>query len=92
MDVKKQQALVAAAVACFIAAAGTASFAGNAHAEDKVPCYGINACKGTGDCGGKGHACGGKNECAGQGFLKLDKDTCMKIKGGRLTPEEMPKQ
>lgn len=57
-----------------------------AHAEE-VNCYGINKCKGTGECGGKGHSCAGENACAGQGWLKLDKDKCLKIKGGRLTPE-----
>ena len=91
MDVKKRQALIATAVACFLTAAGTASMVSNAQAEGTA-CYGINACKGTGECGGKGHSCAGKNECAGKGYLKLDKDTCLKIKGGRLTPEELPKQ
>ena len=58
-----------------------------AHAEE-VSCYGINKCKGTGECGGKGHSCAGGNECAGHGWLKIDKDKCLKIKGGRLTAEE----
>jgi uncharacterized membrane protein len=58
-----------------------------AHAEE-VPCYGVNKCKATGECGGKGHSCAGENECAGKGWLKLDKDKCLKIKGGRLTAEE----
>ena len=89
MDVKKRS-LVAASVAGLVAAAGMLSIAQTAHAEDvveKVACYGINKCKGTGDCGGKGHSCAGKNECAGQGYLKLEQDTCLKIKDGRLTPD-----
>jgi hypothetical protein len=60
---------------------------GNARAEE-VKCYGINKCKGTGECGGKDHSCAGKNACAGHGWLKIDKDKCLKIKGGRLTPAE----
>ncbi len=87
MDLKKKS-LLAASVAGLVAAAGLIS-SPVAHAEhggDGVPCYGINKCKGTGDCGGKGHSCGGMNECAGKGFIKLDKDTCLKIKDGSLTP------
>lgn len=90
MEVKKRQALIAAAVACFLTAAGTASTVSTAHAEG-AECYGINACKGTGECGGKGNSCAGKNGCAGQGWLKIEKETCLKIKGGRLTAEEEPK-
>jgi uncharacterized membrane protein len=50
-------------------------------------CYGVNACKGTGDCGGKGYSCAGQNACKGQGWLAIDEETCLKIEGGRLTPE-----
>jgi len=88
MDVKKQQALVAAAVACLLTAAGVTSVTGTAHAEEAA-CYGVNKCKGVGECGSSkgGHACAGKNECAGKGWIKLDKDDCLKIQGGRLTEE-----
>ena len=90
MDVKKQS-LLAASVAGLVAA--SVMIAGSAQAAHEgegsgVPCYGINKCKGTGDCGGKGHACAGNNECAGHGFIKLEKETCLKIKGGSLTPTE----
>ena len=57
-----------------------------AEAADGEACYGVNACKGTGDCGGKGHSCSGQNGCKGQGFLQLSKGTCTKISGGSLTP------
>ncbi len=90
----KKQALLAASVAGLVAAAGI-TFGQAAQAADemgsaggKVPCYGINKCKGAGDCGGKGHTCAGQNGCAGQGYIKLEKETCMKIKGGSLTPTE----
>ena len=56
--------------------------------SDAVHCYGVNKCKGVGDCGGPGHSCKGKNACKAQGYLELDKDTCLKINGGRLTAEE----
>ena len=55
-------------------------------AHKKEPCYGINKCKGTGDCGSKSHSCAGKNECKGKGWIKLQKETCLRIQGGRLKP------
>lgn len=89
MDITKQRALLVASVACLLTASGLAfdGQAAQAAEGDKVPCYGINKCKGTGACGGKGHSCAGKNECAGQGYLEIDRETCLKIQGGRLTPE-----
>ena len=88
----KQRALLAASVAGLLAAVGmaTSSHAADAQTDDKAPCYGINKCKGMGSCGGKGHSCAGNNECAGQGYLELQKDTCLKIQGGRLTEDPSP--
>ncbi len=57
-------------------------------AEAEVKCYGVNKCKGAGTCGGKGHSCAGENSCKGQGYLNIDKETCLKIEGGRLTLEK----
>lgn len=81
----KKKMLIAASVAGLMAASMTG--ASVAHAED-VACYGVNKCKGTGDCGSKGASCHGTNACKGQGFLMLPSDTCLKIEGGRLTAEE----
>jgi uncharacterized membrane protein len=78
--------LLASAVAGLMLAAGVPGTAG-AEEKEEVRCYGVNKCKGTGDCGGKGHSCAGKNACKGQGYLKMDKETCLKVQGGRLTPE-----
>lgn len=85
----RSKLLVTAAVAGMLAA-GMVSIA---HAEEgsggKVKCYGANACKGHGACGGAGHACAGKNACKGQGFVEVDsKEACLKMEGGRLTPEK----
>jgi uncharacterized membrane protein len=79
--------LLVASAAAGLFMAATLGAPTMAHAEE-VPCYGINKCKGAGECGGKGHSCAGQNACAGHGWLKLDKEKCLKIKGGRLTPEE----
>ena len=86
----KQKVLLAASVAGLLAAFGALNV-GSVQAEevegDEAPCYGINKCKGAGDCGGKGHSCHGQNACKGQGYLELDKEICLKIQGGRLTEE-----
>ena len=94
MERKVRRALVAASVAGLLASAGAivgqsaqAQEGADDHDEAKVACYGINKCKGTGDCGGKGHGCAGKNACSGQGYIDLDKDVCLRVKDGRLTPE-----
>lgn len=82
----KRSLLLASAAAGMIAFAGAPSSVSAAESE-QVNCYGVNKCKGTGACGGKGHSCAGENACKGQGYLKIDKDTCLKIEGGRLTPQ-----
>jgi uncharacterized membrane protein len=82
--------LLAAAVAGMLTA-GMVAAANAAEGEkpEKVKCYGANACKGQGGCGGAGHACAGKNACKGQGFVEADsKEACLKMAGGRLTPEK----
>jgi hypothetical protein len=82
----KKTALLASAAAGLLVAAGTLGTPSTAHAEE-VQCHGVNTCKGTGACGGKGHSCAGQNACKGQGWIKLDKDECLK-QGGKLTAEE----
>ena len=85
----KKRALIAASVAGLMTAATVAATQSvQAADEKKVPCYGINKCKGTGDCGGKGHGCAGKNDCGGKGYINLSKDDCLRIKGGSLTEAE----
>jgi uncharacterized membrane protein len=91
MKNKKGKALLASAAAGLMTFTMTAVTAGNAQAEagkaEQVKCYGVNKCKGTAECGGKGHGCAGKNECAGQGWIMKPKDDCLAMKGGRLTAE-----
>ena len=80
----RKKALLAASIAGLMTMAATVA-ATNSQAAEAVPCYGINACKGTGDCGGQGYSCAGKNACKGQGFIQLPADTCTRIQGGKLT-------
>ena len=89
MTRKTASKFLAASAVVGMMALGTMAAPDQARAEgEKVKCYGVNKCKGTGACGGKGHSCAGENTCKGQGYLKIDKDTCLKIEGGRLTPGE----
>jgi uncharacterized membrane protein len=89
MNKMTKQALLAASVAGLMAASVTiVPQALLAQDAAKVPCYGINACKGTGECGGKGHSCAGKNACKGAGVVMTSSaDECTQ-KGGSLEPKE----
>jgi len=82
----KSKLVLASAVAGLMSLAAAPGIA-LADSGEKVHCYGVNKCKGAGACGGKGHSCAGQNECKGKGFLEIDKETCLKIEGARLTPE-----
>lgn len=79
---KKRTVLLGAALAALSLAAGcTKSTKGERASAAKGECWGINACKGQGECGGQGHACAGKNACKGKGWLGLTKQDC-EAKGG----------
>ena len=75
---KKTNVLLAgAAIAGLLMAAGSATHArADDHAGTKGECWGVNSCKGTGDCAGKGHSCAGQNACKGKGYKKMTKAEC----------------
>ena len=52
-------------------------------ANDTVHCYGVNSCKGSGDCKTTAHECKGMNECKGHGFKALAAGACLS-KGGTI--------
>lgn len=84
MNRAKKKMLLAASVAGILAVTGFASSSGTLYAEDGVACSGINACKGQGACGGKGHSCAGMNACKGMGWVKTaDAEECT-TKGGTV--------
>ncbi len=83
---RKTGRLVAASVAGLLAFAGSSVLMSGTASAEEAACYGVNKCKGAGDCGGKGYSCAGKNACKGQGFIDLKKDVCLRIQGGTLTP------
>jgi uncharacterized membrane protein len=82
----KKTTLAAAALAALTMAAGcapgakTAKTDGNAMSAPPAgkggECYGVNTCKGTGECGGPGHSCAGQNACKGQGWITLTQTAC----------------
>ena len=49
-------------------------------------CHGVNACKGKGDCGGKGNECAGENSCEGKGWLKMPQSDCENVKNSAWKP------
>ncbi|MDE2489359.1 MAG: hypothetical protein KGM24_00820 [Elusimicrobia bacterium] len=63
------------------------------HAET-VHCFGINACKGQGQCAVEGKSgCKGMNACKGQGWVALTKKACLDKKGvvlGEKKPVKKP--
>lgn len=69
---------LAAAAALAFAVAPVASFA----KTTKVPCMGVNGCKGKGACKSMGvNACKGKNSCKGKGMKMMSAKKCEKMHG-----------
>jgi hypothetical protein len=85
----KKRTLLAASVAGLLAIAGALANAGVVYAEE-VQCGGINACKGTGECGGKESSCAGKNACKGLGWVSKATETECLEAGGTVIPAAAP--
>ncbi|MBL8115334.1 MAG: hypothetical protein JNK60_20800 [Acidobacteria bacterium] len=82
------RSLAAAALLAALAAPSAVRAEEQKTASEQVPCWGVNACKGLGDCGAAGcrqSGCHGSNACRRKGFLRLEKETCLRIANGRLT-------
>lgn len=80
----RKTSLAAAALAAAALAAGCSHRHGKKAGDPvaaKGECWGVNACKGQGECGGVGHSCAGKNACKGQGWIALTKADCDGRKG-----------
>ena len=90
---KKTRLLLIASLTGAIATPAIVSLAAGDGAKAKgkpAPCYGVNKCKGTGDCGGPGTSCAGSNSCKRLGYIDMDSQTCLRLDGGRLTAAEPP--
>jgi uncharacterized membrane protein len=89
MAVSESKRLLIMSLAGVLALPALASSqAPGAQPGEKAKCYGVNKCKGTGDCGGPGHSCANQNACKRQGYVEMDKETCLRLDGGRLTVNE----
>ncbi len=75
--------LATAAAVCF-AVAPVASVAASSH---KVPCYGVNGCKGQSQCKTAKSTCKGQNQCKGQGVMMKTEKQCKKLKGSTEEPK-----
>lgn len=73
---KRNTILAAALAGLALGAAGAAD-----KKSDPGQCYGVNGCKGKGECATKTHACAGLNACKGKGWVKTTAATCKKKKG-----------
>jgi uncharacterized membrane protein len=83
------RALLVTSLAGALAVPGLVAYTsakGQSKTSEVAHCYDVNKCKGVGDCGGPGNSCAGKNSCRRQGFIDMGKDTCLRLDGGRLTP------
>lgn len=58
--------------------------ADNGGTEAKVPCMGINSCKGTSECKTAANACKGQNECKGKGWMNTTSAEECTSKGGTV--------
>lgn len=83
----KMMTLLAASAAGILALGMALGHAGVVYAEG-VQCAGINSCKGTGECGGKGHDCAGKNACKGEGWVSEATDADCTTAGGTVVLKE----
>ena len=84
----KKSTLAAAALAALAMAAGcargakTTATASADHHAGGGECWGVNTCKGTGECGAPaglgeaGHSCAGQNSCKGKGWITLAQAEC----------------
>jgi hypothetical protein len=81
LDRKSGAALAAAAAVLMMSATVPVA---PAVADYKVKCFGLNSCKGHGQCKSLGNSCAGQNSCKGKGFLMMGKATCLS-KHGSLT-------
>ena len=60
---------------------GKAKAKADDHHDEQGKCWGVNACKGKGKCGGRGATCAGHNACKGKGWVKKTHHDCTEAKG-----------
>lgn len=86
MKSKKKILGLTVATAAAIAFATAPMTSTVAYAAKKVPCYGVNACKGKSQCKTAISDCKGKNTCKGHGYLMKTAKQCKKLDGSLKEP------
>ena len=81
LSAKSGATIAAAAAALMMSGAFVAPT--SAVAAEEVQCFGVNACKGKGECKTAQNECKGQNACKGKGFLTMTKAECEE-KGGEV--------
>jgi len=80
--ISKKKTLLGAAALGLLIVAGCASYGSKTTATAaKGQCWGVNACKGQGECAGKGHSCAGENSCKGKGYKMMAQADCDTAEG-----------
>jgi hypothetical protein len=75
MKLTKKSGATIAMTAATLLVAGTLATASMA-TEINGRCFGVNACKGQGQCKSAHNACKGQNTCKGKGWLAMTKGEC----------------
>jgi hypothetical protein len=75
--------MIATAAAGLLLTGAVTAQAAEEAGGDKVPCLGVNACKGQGACHTVNNACAGQNGCKGKGAMLTSAADC-KAKGGTV--------
>lgn len=81
MSIKGKGILLASAAALLLT---SQAFSADSNTQQAKPvkCFGVNSCRGKGQCGEKNrNACAGQNSCKGKGWIFMSADEC-KSKGG----------
>jgi uncharacterized membrane protein len=78
---KKLMGIALATTAAITFAAVPATSALAAGKSSKIPCYGVNSCKGKSQCKTATSSCKGNNSCKGKGYMLKTKAQCKKLGG-----------
>lgn len=92
MSEKQKETRVAATLASLAAAiilAGpTTSMATESMGGSIVKCYGVNACRGRGQCKSEHNKCKGVNSCKGIGWVPVTAKACERLGGVEREDEQ----
>ncbi len=85
MHARKSSFATAMAAAALFTAGVLIAPASPAQAGESVKCFGVNACKGQGQCRTAQNQCNGHNRCEGKGWIKMESAAACEAKGGKIS-------